>query len=272
MNSARTPLNAFATPDERSSETAFAKLRDELVRENRLSFPSETAYFLSHQGRYQSELRLISQVCTKGRILEMGGYPFFFTSILQKLGFSVVSVDLRPTRVSRFIQLHGLHVVACNVERQRLPFDDESFDYVIFNEVLEHLRVDPLLALSETHRVLRTGGNLLLTTPNLYFIKTVLKFLLGRGFNDPLQEFGKLRSIGHMGHVREYSVGEVRRFLATSGFTVQRHQFTQFSYPRNLFGAVAFPLLSLVPFLRADQVVIATKSGTGPRLSPLSTS
>ena len=254
---------------EQSPEKAFARLRNELAGENRQDFPGETAYFLSHERRYLSELLLIAELCTRGRVLEVGGYPFFFTCILQRLGFPLTSVDLHPGRAARLVQRYGLNVVACNVERQRLPFADGTFEHVIFNEVLEHLRVDPLLALSEANRVLAPGGSLLLTTPNLYFIKTVMKFLLGRGFNDPVQEFGKLRSIGHMGHVREYSMGEVRRFVEASGFTVKSHKLTQYNYPRNLFGAVSLPLLALMPFLQGTQVVIATKTGAGPKLSPL---
>ncbi|GAB4391084.1 MAG: hypothetical protein Tsb0032_01070 [Kiloniellaceae bacterium] len=254
---------------EKSPELAFARLRNELAGENRQAFPGETTYFLSHERRYLSELKLIAGLCTRGRILEIGGYPFFFTCVLQRLGFPVTSVDLQPFRLTRFLKRYRLNVVACNVERQRLPFADGTFAHVIFNEVLEHLRVDPLLALSEANRVLAPGGSLLLTTPNLYFVKTVIKFLLGRGFNDPLQEFGKLRGVGHMGHIREYSRGEVRRLVEASGFTIQSHRLTQHNYPRNLFGAVSYPLLSLLPFLQGTQIVIATKTAEGPKLSPL---
>jgi len=252
-----------------AAEAAFARAVEALVRENRQSLPGETGYFLTHQRRHLSELRLIEKLCTGGRILEVGGYPFFFTCILQKCGFPVTSIDLHPGRAARFVRRYGLNVVACNIERQRLPFADGTFQYVIFTEVFEHLRIDPLLALSEANRVLASGGSLLLTTPNLYFIKTVLKFLLGRGFNDPLQEFGKLRSVGHMGHVREYSLREVRRFVEASGFAVQSQRLAQYNYPRNLFGAVSYPLLCVLPFLQGTQVVIATKTAAGPNLAPL---
>lgn len=50
-----------------------------------------------------------------------------------------------------------------------LPFDDASFDTVIFSDVLEHLP-DPALAMSEIARILRHGGVLLLNTPFLYWI------------------------------------------------------------------------------------------------------
>jgi SAM-dependent methyltransferase len=45
-----------------------------------------------------------------------------------------------------------------------LPVEDESFDFVLCTEVLEHV-ADPARVLSELHRVLRPGGGLLLSVP-----------------------------------------------------------------------------------------------------------
>lgn len=45
-----------------------------------------------------------------------------------------------------------------------LPFADESFDYVISDQVLEHVEGDPFLAVAETLRVVRPGGFVVHTT------------------------------------------------------------------------------------------------------------
>lgn len=47
---------------------------------------------------------------------------------------------------------------------ERLSFGDRSFDVVISNDVLEHV-VSPAAALSEVHRVLRPGGELIFSVP-----------------------------------------------------------------------------------------------------------
>ena len=45
-----------------------------------------------------------------------------------------------------------------------LPFQDESFDVVVSDQVLEHIRGDPQVAINETKRVLKKGGIAVHTT------------------------------------------------------------------------------------------------------------
>jgi SAM-dependent methyltransferase len=50
------------------------------------------------------------------------------------------------------------------VDLHDLPYKDESFDFVIHSDTLEHVE-QPLVALSEIHRVLKRGGRTIFTTP-----------------------------------------------------------------------------------------------------------
>jgi SAM-dependent methyltransferase len=59
----------------------------------------------------------------------------------------------------------GLHDYVGNVED--LPIDQNTFDFVLCTQVLEHVS-NPNLALKEINRVLKLGGNLLLTTNFIY--------------------------------------------------------------------------------------------------------
>ena len=51
------------------------------------------------------------------------------------------------------------------------------------------------------------------------------KFLKGRTGPPPVAEWGKLSQIGHMGHVREYSLRELGEVLAASGLHIERALF-----------------------------------------------
>ncbi len=105
---------------------------------------------------------------TGGDILELGSAPCHLTAVLKLSGYNVIGIDLEPARAQFIIDRFGLDVRQCDIERQPLPFDNERFDCVVFAEVFEHLRIDPLFVLSEINRVMRMGGRLFFTTPNLY--------------------------------------------------------------------------------------------------------
>jgi SAM-dependent methyltransferase len=58
-----------------------------------------------------------------------------------------------------------------------LPYESASFDLIILAEVIEHLERHQLL-IEEIGRILRRGGSLILTTPNLGRLHSRLHFLL----------------------------------------------------------------------------------------------
>jgi SAM-dependent methyltransferase len=66
----------------------------------------------------------------------------------------------------RAAQRAGLRVVQATPEGSGLPLADAGADVVLMSEVIEHL-VDPDTALEECRRILRPGGTLVVSTPNL---------------------------------------------------------------------------------------------------------
>ncbi|MFC6062058.1 class I SAM-dependent methyltransferase [Streptomyces ochraceiscleroticus] len=105
-----------------------------------------------------------------------------------------------------------------------LPFGDGVADAVLFSEVVEHL-VDPDAALDELRRVLRPGGHLLLSTPNL--AAWYNRGLLLAGVQPVFSEVS-LRGIHGrpgsqvVGHLRLYTARALRGFLTAAGFEVVR--------------------------------------------------
>jgi len=179
----------------------------------------EDDYFTLLRHGYEADLARIHGLHRGGPLVEIGGYPFFFSMCLQKLGVDLTTVDLAPQRGQELIRKYSLRVVPCDIEREHLPFENHSVTTIVLCATFEHLRVDPVFALEEMRRVLQPDGVLYLTTPNLYRLGNVASFALGRGLAfDPINEYGKLRTVGHMGHVREYTASEIRRFLIGAGF------------------------------------------------------
>lgn len=107
-------------------------------------------------------------------------------------------------------------------ELTALPLRSASADAVLFSEVIEHL-VDPDSALAEIHRVLRPGGHLMLSTPNL--AAWYNRALLLAGVQPVFSEVS-LRAIHGrpgkevVGHLRLYTPRALREFVTAAGFEV----------------------------------------------------
>lgn len=118
---------------------------------------TETSGFLS---AYKSDLLEIG--CGSGPLLAVAAKRFN----------KVIGIDI----AFRWLIVAKKRLMAASVEvplicacAEALPFREDSFDRVVADSVLEHLR-DKSMALSECRRVMRKGGRLYIATPNRYSI------------------------------------------------------------------------------------------------------
>ena len=107
-------------------------------------------------------------------------------------------------------------------EGDTIPFPDASFSKAICSEVVEHL-IDPIPFLHEIRRVLKPGGTIVFTVPNLNSRGTLWKRLI-HGFKEPpftpMTEFS-MNSITSHGdaHVRQYTLARFWNLIKSSGLT-----------------------------------------------------
>jgi SAM-dependent methyltransferase len=196
-----------------------------------------------------------------GRIVEFGAVPPILTAALAKLPYDVVGVDIAPERFRSSIEAAGLDVRKADFEAEPLPFPDESFDAALFNEVFEHLRIDLPRTFREVRRVLKRGGLLLLSTPNLTSLSGWAQLVLkNRTPADILFEYGKLEKLGHMGHVRLYTPTEVGAFLHGQGFALREVIFRgDFASPRAWKRKIGNAVGRILPRLRPSFTIVAAR-------------
>lgn len=249
---------------QKMSDTAnkfLLELREDLSLVNSSIQEWNVEYFRNQKDRYLSDLSLVQRYYRDGDILEIGGCPFHFTSILKKSGYPVVSLDIAPERFHAFIEKHNIKVIKCDIENEKLPFKDYQFRLILFNEVFEHLRIDPISTVEEINRVLHPEGFLILTTPNLCSLNNMFSFIHRQGFDEPYQEFEKLHTLGHMGHVREYTPGQVKQFLHKTGFEVIKTEYRMYRKMRKKFNLFLRDVcMKIRPQWQDFQVQIACKS------------
>jgi len=246
----------------------FKKTLENLEKEriNKKSYPSEgRGYFYMHKGRYIKNYNVIKNILKKDeQILDLGSVPCHFIACLQRMQYNVVGIDKDPSRDKKFISQESLKIHKCDIEENKLPFKDNSFDVIIFSEIIEHLYVNPIFTLKEIKRILKKDGKLILTSPNGYSLKRVVKFLFGKGLGeDPFQQFNKLFLQGHRGPVREYSLKELKSFLTNVGFKVEKTFFLFYNHYKLRNNPLAQSFLNLIyfilPFFRTHIIIIAKK-------------
>jgi SAM-dependent methyltransferase len=210
-------------------------------------------YGTTHRVRLAHDVALIRRFAKKSdKICEVGALPLFLTIALKKEGFDVTGIDISPERLASTISKAALRVLKCDIEHQAVPFADCTFDVVVFNELFEHLRINPIFTLGEVRRVTKRTGVMLLSTPNLRSIVGIRNFLFrNKSYSccdDVYDEFDLLNVCGHMGHVREYTTAEVIGFLRKVGFEVEELIFRG-SFDRALYRAVCAAIPSMRPFV-----------------------
>jgi len=191
----------------------------------------KAAYFRLHQHRFRALLTAIGHepACD---VLEIGATPGQFTEILVDAGYRVTATDLFPEQRAALWQRLGVAVQFCNLDEQPLPYPDESFDVVVFSEVIEHLTASPLHALREMARVLRPGGRLIVSTPNQHYLKSRLRtladILLARPF-EAFSEFQRSMQLAgaqrYYNHSRLYTMQELCWLLEEASLSVTQTRF-----------------------------------------------
>jgi 2-polyprenyl-3-methyl-5-hydroxy-6-metoxy-1,4-benzoquinol methylase len=99
------------------------------------------------------------------RVLDVGCGEGHFAAALLREGAEVVAVDVAAEPLRRARALHPALDLRLVEPEESLSLEDTSFDVVWAGETIEHV-ADTAQWLSELRRVLRSGGLLLISTPD----------------------------------------------------------------------------------------------------------
>lgn len=240
--------------------------------------------------RYLETLEtLIENIPNRSSVLEIGCYLGYLTLSMRKIGYEVCGIDLDLNQFMEEAARQKIPLKKCDLDRDAIPFGDDKFDAILFTQVLEHLnywRLDDVLR--EIRRVLKPGGILILSTPNLACLENRVFLLLGG-----TKYLGG--GIIPPAHSREYTLQEIIQIMQKNGFrpksmfySMARDIVTQVIVHKqigtltqedqyasrqhvlkgfvinpnwiNIGRAVSFPLKKLVPSFRSTMFVIAQKS------------
>jgi 2-polyprenyl-3-methyl-5-hydroxy-6-metoxy-1,4-benzoquinol methylase len=150
----------------------------------------------------------------EGRVLEVAAGSGAFARRLLELGFRVEACDLYPDQ----FRVPEVPVRYADLS-ERLPYGDASFEHLSCLEGVEHLE-DQFAFVRECWRVLKPGGRLLLSTPNILGLASRWRYFWTGFFplaTRPMNEHHKAPVHDHIHLITYY---ELRYILRTTGFQV----------------------------------------------------
>ena len=265
------PFETFASDDPRFREPLHHVLRNRdrlcaaVVGAGRYLPPGPLT--VADLGTYPGSLLRLLRRLLSGRACRLIGVGLmisdhFRRAMAEDCDAEILTVNLDP----------GNHHLRDKGYPTRIPLGDGSVDFVFALEVIEHL-VSPSHLLAEAVRILRPGGHILATTPNVARIGNVFKLVIGRSnfdrlvpldYDNPDDEWRP--------HFREYTLAELCGLLRHAGFSVAaaRHfmgEDTRYlvKTPRRRLVELAKLPFSIVPHFRASLFAVGRKpaGGTG---------
>lgn len=149
-------------------------------------------------------------------ILEIGCNDGFIGEKLLQQKNDVYGIDIVRKNLAQ-AKKRGLKTKFCNVEKQKLPFQRDFFDVVIIGDIIEHV-FDTDFLLQECSRVLKTGGKLIVTTPNVASLGRRMMLLFGYS---PYLEYSlhlSTNGLPSVGHIRYYTRDTLEKQLRYNNF------------------------------------------------------
>lgn len=179
---------------------------------------------MAHEAIYDAVIKALTGE-TRGRLLDVPAGHGALAYRLIDDGFEVSCCDLYP----EIFELDDIPVESGNLD-QRLPYDDSTFDFIVCVEGLEHIE-NPSNAIREFGRILKSGGCLIVSVPNILNIEERLKWLvygytshfkpLSRATVESIStDFPNKEEIAL--HVNPIGYSEVRYLLERTGFDIER--------------------------------------------------
>lgn len=201
----------------------YKGIQEEIVLAMEPLISNDDSYHKDHKRRMARTLQVLLEQNPVGNLLEIGTsslIPNALNLLVPELELFVTDFDLSKKEIEDVVVTINnfsktVHCARVNIENDPLPFKDEAFDFVLLCEVIEHMEVDPMYMLSEINRVMKTGGTLILTTPNAVSTRSITKMLSGL---EPYfyMQYRKDRSLYR--HNYEYSIYSLMQVVKAAGF------------------------------------------------------
>lgn len=148
------------------------------------------------------------------KVLDIPSGAGAFTYRLLRKGIEIHSAD-----IENIMQVDNPHFMNADMN-QALPYKDSFFDAIVCIDGIEHIE-RPFDFIRECYRVLKNGGVLIVSTPNIHSLRSRWRWFLTGHHNKcktPLDE----RNVSPLHHINMMSYTEMRYLLHTNGLSIEK--------------------------------------------------
>jgi SAM-dependent methyltransferase len=181
---------------------------------------------MRYKSRYKECIRRFAALAPTGQVdvLDVGGGQLALLSA--KLWNDRGATADIPGSHLEYMAKEGIETFHWNLCKSDAPFA-RKFDFIFFSEVIEHLPIPGHIVLERLRKILRPGGVLLCTTPNLYRLRNVVFMALGRNIFD---YFRYPEEDVALSHILEYSRDHLDWQFKKAGFATHEVEHVQFHH------------------------------------------
>lgn len=205
----------------------------EILEEVYQSFGIFSASYKVDLVRFYKELCFIeTNFKERGKLLDIGCGPGILSSVLSCLGFEVTGVDkyIFPQNKNDYFNVrdfgslqqlwhkYNVNILPYDYRELTTYFQPATFDVIICDAFIEHLKESPRRLLETARALLRDGGYLIISTPNLATALKRFRFLCGRSCLWDIEDY--YRADLFLGHIREFTAEEIGKMCKWAGFEI----------------------------------------------------
>lgn len=172
-----------------------------------------------HQSKHSPHIKIINYIPENSSVLDVGCSSGYIDKKLKDKNCSIVGIEVDRDSAKQ-AEAYCEKVIVADVEAIKdLPYPENSFDVIIFSDILEHLR-RPDLVLVNFKRYLKSEGFVIASIPNIARLEYRIRHLLG---NFDYEPHGGIISRTHL---RFFTLKTAKMLFSEAGYGIVKVDYT----------------------------------------------
>lgn len=175
-------------------------------------------YHVFNERPFESHAIVYNLIRGQTNILDIGSATGYVGEHLKKKGCHVWGIEIDP-QAAKVSRSHLEKVYIGDVkEIQKMPIREHFFDYILMQDVLEHIR-DSKGVLRSLQKYLKKGGAIIISTPNIAHVSIRLRLLCGKFVYEETGIMDKT-------HVHFFTQKTLYQYVKSEGYTIEAMDFS----------------------------------------------